>query len=139
MVRLLCSEQRMVDYKAIIGKEWSYGKQDCYEVLRQYYAFLGVMLPHFERPKNLETTDSIFLRHAKALDFERVEADEREEGDVLLMRLGTRTPMHAAIYLSGDRILHQRINSISAIEPFRRYYRDRLVAVFRHATCLAGR
>lgn len=129
----------MVDYKTIIGKEWQYGTQDCYGLLRQYYELLGVMLPDFERPKNLETTDSIFLRYAKALNFERVTMESRQESDVLLMRLGTRTPMHAAIYLSGDRILHQRVNSISAIEPFRRYYRDRLVAVYRHATCLAGR
>lgn len=129
----------MVDYKTIIGKEWQYGTQDCYGLLRQYYELLGVMLPDFERPKNLETTDSIFLRYAKVLNFERVTMESRQESDVLLMRLGTRTPMHAAIYLSGDRILHQRMNSISAIEPFRRYYRDRLVAVYRHATCLAGR
>lgn len=129
----------MVDYKAIVGKEWQYGTQDCYGLLRQYYELLGVMLPDFERPENLETTDSIFLRYAKDLNFEPVAMEDRQESDVLLMRLGTRTPMHAAIYLPGDRILHQRMNSISAVEPFRQYYRDRLVAVFRHATCLAGR
>ena len=55
------------------------------------------------------------------------------------MRLGTRTPMHAAIYLKDDRILHQRMNSVSAIEPLTRYYRDRVSAVYRHATGHARR
>ncbi len=139
MVRLLCPKQRMVDYKTIVGKKWDYGTQDCYTLLRQYYALLGISLPDFERPEDLESTDSIFLRHAKALGFRQVDLDERTESDVLLMRLGTRTPMHAAIYLPGNRILHQRTNSLSAIEPLRSYYWKRISAVFRHAACHAGR
>ena len=129
----------MVDCRSLTGKEWDYGKQDCYTLVRQYYERLGVKLRAFQRPEDLGTTDSIFLKHAKSLSFQQVEFDDRQESDVLLMRLGTRTPMHAAIYLGGDRILHQRMNSISAVEPLRQYYWKRTVAVFRHATCLAGR
>jgi len=129
----------MVDCRALVGKEWSYGKQDCYSLLRQYFELLGVILPDFERPEDLGTTDSIFLRHAKQLSFWQVDLDDRQESDVLLMRLGTRAPMHAAIYLGNDRILHQRMDSISAVEPLRQYYWKRTVAAFRHATCQAGR
>lgn len=129
----------MANYQELIGRPWKYGKQDCYTLVRQYYSLAGVELPDFERPENIETTDSIFLQHAESLSFERVAFENREEGDVVLMRLGTRTPMHAAIYLGGDRILHQRMNSVSAVEPLRQYYWQRIAAVFRHATCLAGR
>jgi len=96
-------------------------------------------LPDFDRPVDLQRTDSIFLRHAAMLGFEQADFNDRREGDVLIMRLGTRTPMHAAIYLQDDRILHQRMNSISAIEPLTRYYRDRVSAVYRHATGHAQR
>ena len=129
----------MADYRALIGRQWEYGKQDCYTLVRQYYELIGVKLPDFKRPEDLGTTDSIFLRYAKSLKFGRVAFDDRQESDVLLMRLGTRTPMHAAIYVGGDKILHQRIDSISAVEPLRRYYWKRIAAVFRHATCHAGR
>ena len=129
----------MVDYRSLIGKAWEYGEQDCYTLVRQYYALLGIMLPDFERPEDLGTTDSIFLRYAKSLGFERVEFNDRQENDVLLMRLGTRTPMHAAIYVGGDKILHQRMNSISAAEPLRQYYWKRIAAVYRHATGHARR
>ena len=129
----------MVDCRALVGKEWDYGKQDCYSLLRQYFELLGVTLPDFERPEDLGTTDSIFLKHARQLRFWQIDLDDRRESDVLLMRLGTRAPMHAAIYLGNDRILHQRMDSISAVEPLRQYYWKRTVAAFRHATCQAGR
>ena len=129
----------MVDCRALVGQEWDYGKQDCYTLVRQYYEQLGVQLRDFERPEDLGTTDSIFLKHAERLGFQQVVFEQRQKNDVLIMRLGTRTPMHAAIYVGGDRILHQRMNSISAVEPLRQYYWKRTVAVFRHATCLAGR
>lgn len=129
----------MVDYRSLTGKAWKYGEQDCYTLLRDYFALRGVDLPDFDRPKNLQRTDSIFLRYAETLDFLNVAFNDRQEGDVLIMRLGTRSPMHAAIYLKDDRILHQRMNSISAIEPLTQYYHDRVSAVYRHATGHARR
>jgi len=123
----------------LIGKAWEYGEQDCYTLVRDYFGLLGVDLPDFDRPGDLQRTDSIFLRHAGALGFQRVEFSDRQENDVLLMRLGTRTPMHAAIYVGGDKILHQRMNSISAVEPLRQYYWKRIAAVYRHATGHARR
>jgi len=129
----------MANYRSLTGKQWEYGRQDCYTLVRDYFALLGVELPDFDRPDNLQRTDSIFLRHAATLGFKEADFDDRREGDVLIMRLGTRTPMHAAIYLKDDRILHQRMNSVSAIEPLTRYYRDRVSAVYRHATGYARR
>ena len=129
----------MVDYRSLTGKQWQYGERDCFSLLRDYYQLLGIDIPDFARPECLERTESIFLKHAEAVGFERVLFEDRAPHDVLIMRLGTRTPMHAAIYLGGERILHQRMNSISAVEPLRQYYWQRIAAVYRHATCPAGR
>ena len=108
-------------------------------MVRDYYKLLGVELPEFERPEDLKRTESIFLANAAQLGFAEVDFEDRQHSDVIIMRLGTKTPMHAAIYLSGDKILHQRTKSLSAVESFGRYYRQRVAAVFRHATCDAGR
>ena len=129
----------MVNTQSLVGKAWHYGKQDCYTVVRDYYKLLGVELPEFQRPEDLKRTDSIFLANAAQLGFTEVDFEDRQHSDVIIMRLGTKTPMHAAIYLSGDKILHQRTKSLSAVESFGRYYRQRVAAVFRHATCDAGR
>ena len=101
--------------------------------MRDWFKLQGVELPDFERPNDLETCSSIFLEQMPVHGFRRVEYTSRKPGDVLIMRLGTATPMHAAILLSDERILHQRQDSLSAVEPFGRYYVSRVAAVFRYA------
>jgi cell wall-associated NlpC family hydrolase len=126
----------MVNYQSLIGRQWDYGKFDCFSLVRDWFALQGIYLPDFERPEDLETCNSIFLREAKSLGFVRVPLERRQPGDVAIMRLGTATPMHAAVLVDYDRILHQRQDSLSAIEPLGRYYVNSIAAVFRYA---AGR
>ena len=128
----------MVNYQALLGRQWDYGKNDCYSLLREYYALLGIELPDFPRPESLKRTESIFFKYAQATGFEKVAFEDRRQHDVLIMRLGTRTPMHAAIYVGGDKILHQRMNSLSALEPLSSYHRRSVAAVFRHAVSSVG-
>jgi len=107
-------------------------------LVRDYYQLLKIDIPDFPRPENLERTESIFLKYAKSVGFERVLFEDRQRHDVLIMRLGTKNPMHAAIYIGGDRILHQRMNSLSATQPLSSYYRKSVAAVFRHAASPVG-
>ena len=128
----------MVDYRSLTGRQWDYGQNDCFSLLRDYYKLLGIEVPDFPRPDSLERTDSLFLKYARAAGFDEVSFDERLLHDVIIMRLGTKSPMHAAIYVGGDKILHQRMNSVSALEPLGRYYRQSVAAVFRHAVGSVG-
>lgn len=123
----------MVNYQSLIGRQWEYGKFDCFTLIRDWFGLEGIQLPDFPRPEDLETCESIFLKHADSLGFQPVLFRKRRPGDVLIMRLGTATPMHAAIYLQDDQILHQRQDSLSAVEPLGRYYVSRVEAVFRYA------
>ena len=124
----------MVNYRALTGKEYVYGIQDCYTLIRDYYKLKGILLPDFERPEDLDTADSIFLEQAELCGFYPVDFNLRKAGDMVVMKLRTRTPMHAAIYVGDDKILHQRTSSLSAVEPFGRYYRQSVAAVYRYAT-----
>ena len=126
----------MVNHQTLLGRQWEYGVNDCFTLIRDWFGLQGIELPDFSRPEDLEVCDSIFLEQAEAIGFEPVVLERRKPGDILIMRLDTRTPMHAAVLLPDELILHQRQNSLSAIEPLRRYYVDRIAAVFRYA---AGR
>jgi len=117
----------------LIGLPWQYGINDCFSLVRRYYALAGVMLPDFERPKELQTSSSIFLEQAGALGFRETALSDLRADDVLIMRLGTDAPMHAAIYVGDQQILHQRMNSVSGVEALTRYYRMKTAAVFRYA------
>lgn len=123
----------MVNYQSLLGRQWEYGVHDCFTLIRDYFALQGIQLPDFERPEDLETCDSIFLEQAERIGFREVEYSSRLPGDVLIMKLGTKDPMHAAVLLSDERILHQRQDSLSAIESLGRYYVSRVAAVFRYA------
>lgn len=129
----------MADYRALIGLPWKYGEQDCYTLLRQYFALQGIELADFERPADLELTPSIYLREAAALGFKRVDFEDRRVGDVAIMRLGTMAPMHAAIFVEPWRILHQKQDSVSAVEWLSSYYVRKIAAVYRYAAGSSAR
>ena len=122
----------MVNYQSLIGKQWDYGQNDCFSLVREWFNLQGVAIPDFERPADIESCESLFLVEADSCGFFQVELDRRKPGDVLIMRLGTMAPMHAAILLENEQILHQRQDSLSAVEPLRQYYMKRVAAVFRY-------
>jgi len=127
------ARQAMVNYQTLIGRQWEYGKFDCFTLVRDWFGLQGIQLPDFERPDDLQNCESIFLKQALAIGFKQVAYNKRRPGDVLIMNLGTATPMHAAVLLPNERILHQRQDSLSAVEPLRRYYVSSVAAVFRYA------
>jgi len=122
----------MVNYQSLIGKQWDYGQNDCFSLVREWFNLQGVAIPDFERPADIESCESLFLVEADSCGFFQVELDRRKPGDVLIMRLGTMAPMHAAILLENEQILHQRQDSLSAVEPLRQYYMKRVAVVFRY-------
>lgn len=123
----------MADHRQLIGKPWIYGEQDCYTMVRSYFQLQGIDLPDFERPDDLETSSSIYLRQALGLGFERVEFEQRRVGDVAIMKLGTREPMHAAIFVAPWEILHHMRDRLSGVEWLSSYYVKSIAAVFRYA------
>ena len=123
----------MVNYQALIGRTWEYGIFDCFSLVRDYYNLLGVNFPDYQRPDNLETCESIFLDQAKVLNFKKVDFNFRLPNDVLIMRLGTKTPMHAAILVNEQMILHQKQDSLSCVEALSAYYVRRTHSVYRYA------
>ena len=123
----------MVNYQSLIGRQWEYGKADCFTLVRDWFKLQGIHLPDYERPESLQSCESIFLEEAERIGFKPVTLQTRQPGDVLIMRMGTRTPMHAAVLLPDERILHQQRDSLSAVIPLSRYYLTRVAAVFRYA------
>ena len=123
----------MVNYKSLVGRQWKYGIFDCYSIVRDYYELLGINLPDYDRPEDVETCESIFLKNANKLNFYEVDLNQRKPNDVLVMKIWTKEPMHCAVLLKNDMILHQKFESISCCQYFNHYYRKRTVGCFRYA------
>ena len=123
----------MVDYKSLVGRQGEYGKYDCYSIIRDYFALLKIDLPDYKRPESFATCKSIFLNNANKLNFKEIDINNRKLNDVLIMKIWTKEPMHGAIVLEDDMILHQKYESQSCSEYFNSYYRKRTVGCFRYA------
>ena len=123
----------MVNYKSLVGRQWQYGVFDCYSIVRDYYKLLGINLPDYERPEDVDTCESIFLKESNKLNFKQVNINERKVDDVLIMKIWTKEPMHGAVLLKNDMILHQKYESLSCSEFYNHYYRKRTVGCFRYA------
>ena len=108
----------MVDYKSLVGRQWEYGKYDCYSIIRDYFALLKIDLPDYKRPESFATCKSIFLNNANKLNFKEIDINNRKLNDVLIMKIWTKEPMHGAIVLEDDMILHQKYESQSCSEYF---------------------
>ena len=69
----------MVNYQSLIGRQWDYGKFDCFSLVRlTKFALQGIHLPDFERPEDLQTCNSVFLQEAKSLGFVQVPLERRQ-------------------------------------------------------------
>ena len=101
--------------------------------MRDYYKLLGIDLPDYERPEDVESCESIFLKESNKLNFKEVDINLRKPNDVLIMKIWTKEPMHGAVLLKDDMILHQKFESLSCSEYFNSYYRKRTVGCFRYA------
>ncbi len=129
----------MDQYQSLIGRHWEYGVNDCFSLVKDFFALKGVNLPDFPRPDDYETADNLFIKSAESYGFKEVEYESRVPNDVLILKLGTATPMHIGVLIGCDSILHQKRKSISCVEPITRYYRKNTKAVFRYAAGFAVR
>jgi cell wall-associated NlpC family hydrolase len=123
-------------YDHLLGKEFDFGRQDCYSLVRDFYADnYEIRLPNYARP-------SEFWKHGMDMYRDRYTKNgfvvlhchpsEYQEGDVFLMAITSSVANHAAVLVEGGNILHHMWGRLSVVEPYRDLYRNTTVGVFRH-------
>lgn len=91
----------------LVGRPYVHGMQDCYSIVRDYYAReLGIMLPDIERKDRWwedANAASLYVDNFEAFGFVRVDKKDMRKHDLLLCRWGqTQHVNHALIYLADD-------------------------------------
>ena len=109
------------DVSKYIGKEFDYGRQDCYTLLINYYRDeLGVKVPKIE---NLEgwwdRGENLYVDSMQEAGYISVPFSDLQENDILLIKLFTSVPSHAAIYVGDNHILHHAVGRLSTLEPLK--------------------
>lgn len=115
----VCQQQTAVDWwlvcdnqihkfrymQPLIGREFIHGKTDCLTLVRDAYMLTGIDLPDYERQDDWwHNGQNLYLDLLPENGFTQV--NDIQEGDVILVCLGSTTPNHAAIYIGNQFILH---------------------------------
>jgi len=126
----------MVKYDHLLHKQFKYGKQDCFTLLRDFYRDnFDILLPNYARPKNfwrngLNLYSDLYRKNGfVTLD---CHPSEYRTGDVFLMAIESEVGNHAGVLVDGNKILHHLWNRLSVVEPYSGLTRNTTIAVFRH-------
>lgn len=125
----------------LIGRPFVHGLHDCYGIVRDYFAALGIPLSDYPRAygwwddpdgpdmyrDNFDAEG--FIQIASGFDDARARLREH---DLILMNIRARRDNHMAVYLGGGVILHHLINQLSRRETYQEFYQRRTTAVLRH-------
>lgn len=113
---------------------FAHGVLDCWSLVRDWFRLeRGIVLPDFARDDEWwNRGGNLYLEGFPSAGF--VEHDgPLQVGDVVLLRIGSRVPNHAGVYVDGDRIFHHLAGRLSTREPFDGFLRERLTHVLRYS------
>lgn len=129
------TEIRPCGYRApLVGRAFCHGVLDCYTLIRDYYAEqLGIALPDFARAERWwEKGGDLYRQHFAEAGFAAVETSALREHDVILMRVASPVPNHAAVYLGGQVMLHHLQGRLSSRDVYGGWYQLNTTQVLRH-------
>jgi proteasome lid subunit RPN8/RPN11 len=117
----------------LVGREWGWGSQDCYGLLRDAYkSMANVDVPDFTRDWMWwESGQDIITENFQAAGFFRVD-EKPKHLDVLIMQIHAPVPNHCAIFMEPDAILHHLMGRKSVREVYGGFYQRSTVLHLRH-------
>lgn len=117
--------------KPLLGREFKHGEIDCLTLVRDAYMLTGINLPNYERQDDWwHNGQNLYLDLLPKNEFEQV--DDVQEGDVILVCLGSTTPNHAAIYIGNQFILHHCPNRLSKRDLYDGFWLKYTHSIWRH-------
>lgn len=117
----------------LIGREYSHGKQDCYTLVRDWYARRQLMLPDFERSDEWWLAgQNLYADNFARCGFQEVQPDQLTSGDALLIAVCSPVPNHAAVYIGDNYIIHHVQNRLSGRDIYGDFWRKHTTHVLRH-------
>lgn len=122
------------NFKPLIGREYIFGSQDCFEASKDYYKeYCGISLRNRDAFENnwwergLNYFQESFLNE---WGFQKVEAPEKH--DLLLFTINASVPNHCGVYLGNNVFFHHATNRLSCRESLNNMWMKHLSGVYRY-------
>jgi len=123
-------------YNKLIGREYVYGKQDCFEAARDWFLVHGIIMP--ARKNWLDNDQEINYNYMEneVMEWPVEQVKNLLYGDILLLSVSSKKPNHLAIYLDNDIIFHHAINRLSCRENMYPLWAENIYGIFRSNQCV---
>jgi len=116
------------------NRPFLHGLFDCYTLVRDYYKNnFGIYLPT-NIQRNWEwwnSGENLYLENAKKSSFEEV--NDIKKHDVLIIKISSPVPNHAAIYLGANKILHHMAGRFSTIQDLTFSFKQKISVIYRNS------
>lgn len=131
-----------VNNTELYGRDYEFGKADCFEAIRDYLATKNILLPprelfggdYFPQQDGFWETNTEYLSPEKALDWDhkKVELKDIRENDVLIFKVYSPVNNHCGVYLGDDIFYHHAQNRLSTRESLYPFWAKFLTGAYRY-------
>lgn len=119
--------------QSLIGRNWHLGTNDCYSLVKDYFATQGVELRDYVRnDASCLTKESLFLKYYEENGFVDITGQTPQIHDVALIQVLSDVANHAAVFVSNDMILHHLQGRLSCRDPYGGYWARHTYKLLRH-------
>lgn len=125
-------EAQNIEPRKYIGRPFKYGTSDCCSLLIEFYEKeLGIVIPKVHNVEGWwEEGENLYVDNIAASGFEEVV--DIQIYDVILIKLMSSVPNHAAIYLGDGNILHHVTGRLSSIVPLTGFWLKNISIIARY-------
>lgn len=117
----------------LIGREYQFGKLDCFEAMRDWLAKEDIHIPPrepFEDDWWTQGLDYFTEENIKNWNHEKV--DTLQKNDVLIFTIRNKIANHCGVYLGNDIFFHHAENRISCRENLYPFWAQNLTGIYRY-------
>lgn len=119
--------------KPLLGRDFLHGIDDCLTMVIDAYMLVGIPIPNYQRQDDWWSKgQNLYLDLLPLNHFEQVQT--AQEGDIILVCLGSKVPNHAAIYIGNQMILHHCPKRLSTRDLYNGYWLKYTHSIWRHKT-----
>ena len=119
-----------------VGRQWAHGIVDCYTLWKDFYkGELNIEMSDYDRKDDWwHKGENLYLDNFKKEGMREVRIEDVQYGDIILMKIESPVPNHAAIYIGENLILHHVHNRLSSRDVYKwgGYYHKMTATVLRH-------
>jgi proteasome lid subunit RPN8/RPN11 len=120
------------NYKTLSGRQYEFGKNDCFEATRDWYLEHGLKLP----PRRDWIDDWWLEGYDYMKDVSNIwpfiEVKDLQYGDLLTFAVDSQIENHMGVYVDNDCFFHHAVNRISCKENLYPFWARSLKKVYRY-------